>query len=44
MANDVFMDIAASGIGGRSELLHFPEPSFTEFTDLPLQAAEGPGI
>ena len=44
MANDMFMDIAASGIGGRSELLHFPEPSFTEFAELPLQAAEGPGM
>lgn len=41
MGNDVFIDIAAAGIGGRSELLHFPEPSFTEFPELKLEAASG---
>ena len=30
MGNDVFIDIAAQGIGGRSELLYEPQPLFSD--------------
>jgi len=37
MGNDVFIDIAAGGIGGRSELLYDPQPEFCNMKKYNLQ-------
>lgn len=37
MANDAFIDIAAGGIGGRSEFLHEPKPRFTNIKKCKLK-------